>query len=133
MPRRSSSRIGTACAQPSFVSFARMAQRRANGGRVLADASGEHQRVETAKHGCIGARCLRHGIDKERDRRSRPRIAARLQLAHVAANAAKPEQIFAPLSLPAKFRFPEAENVIGRDRFESAVYGQKAKPVGPPG
>ena len=85
------------------------------------------------KHGCIGARCLRHGIDKERDRRGRPRIAARLQLAHVAANAAKPEQILAPLSLPAKFRFPETENVIGRDRFEFAVYGQKAKPVGPPG
>ena len=63
------------------------AQRRADGGGVLADAGGEDESIQPAEHGRVGAGVLGHRVDEILHRRDRARIRALLQHPHVVADA----------------------------------------------
>ena len=55
--------------------------------RILADAGGEHERIEPAERGRQHAGVKPDAIDEVIERKRGPRIGARLEVAHVVADA----------------------------------------------
>lgn len=64
----------------------------ADGGRVLADAAGEHDRVQTAQRGGQRSEFAADAVADEIDGQLRPRIVRREKRAHVAGKPGHAEQ-----------------------------------------
>ena len=100
------------------------AHARAYRGRVLADARGEHQRIQSPERGSKGTQLAHDTVDEQIDRLGRVRIAAGEQRAHVAGYAGDPQQsrlMIEQFLQPARIHAIVVEQVQQHTRIDRAA------------